>query len=88
MIKEIWEDLQKQANYAVASKNKELMYEAYGAAKMARKMCAISAEQMRELNTKLVRNGINNPKTWNAEREKGSCGKCRGCDTRPAVAAG
>lgn len=66
-IKEIWEDLQKQANYAVASKNKELMYEAYGAAKMARKMCAISAEQMRELNTKLVRNGINNPKTWNAE---------------------
>ena len=63
MIKEIWEDLQKQANYAVASKNKELMYEAYGAAKMARKMCAISAEQMRELNTKLVRNGINNPKT-------------------------
>lgn len=46
MIKEIWEDLQKQANYAVASKNKELMYEAYGAAKMARKMCAISAEQM------------------------------------------
>lgn len=43
MIKEIWEDLQKQANYAVASKNKELMHEAYGAAKMARKMCAISA---------------------------------------------
>lgn len=37
MIKEIWEDLQKQANYAVASKNKELMHEAYGAAKMARK---------------------------------------------------
>ena len=49
------------------SQNKELMHEAYGAAKMARKMCAISAEQMRELNTKLVRNGINNPKTWNAE---------------------
>lgn len=67
MIKEIWEDLQTQANYAVALKNKELMHEVYGAAKMARKMCAISAEQMRELNTKLVRNGINNPKTWNAE---------------------
>lgn len=67
MIKEIWEDLQTQANFAVASKNKELMHEVYGAAKMARKMCAISAEQMRELNTKLVRNGINNPKTWNAE---------------------
>lgn len=28
MIKEIWEDLQKQTNYAVASKNKELMHEA------------------------------------------------------------
>lgn len=87
MIKEIWEDLQKQANYAVASKNKELMHEAYGAAKMARKMCAISAEQMRELNTKLVRNGINNPKTWNAEREKNGCGKRRGCGTRPVAAA-
>nr|DAP05535.1 MAG TPA: hypothetical protein [Caudoviricetes sp.] len=87
MIKEIWEDLQKQANYAVASKNKELMYEAYGAAKMARKMCAISAEQMRELNTKLVRNGINNPKTWNAEREKSSCGRYRGFGMRPAAAA-
>lgn len=41
MIKEIWEDLQKQANYAVASKNKELMYEAYGAAKW-RERCAPS----------------------------------------------
>ena len=41
MIKEIWEDLQTQANYAVASKNKELMHEVYGAAKMARR-CAPS----------------------------------------------
>lgn len=74
MIKEIWEDLQTQANYAVASKNKELMHEVYGAAKMARKMCAISAEQMRELNTKLVRNGINNPKTGTRSERRAAAG--------------
>ncbi len=64
MIKAIWEDLQQQANYARASRNRDLMYETYGAAKMARKMCAISKEQFMELNDKLVKNGINNPKAW------------------------
>ena len=64
MIKEIWEDLQQQANYARASRDRDLMHEVYGAAKMARKMCAITKEQFIELNNKLVKNGINNPKAW------------------------
>lgn len=64
MIKEIWDDLVKQAEYARASRNRDLMYEAYGAAKMARKMCAISHEQFMQLNEKLVRNGINEPSSY------------------------
>ena len=64
MIKVIWKDLQQQTNYAVASRDKDLMHEAYGAAKMARKMCAISKEQFMELNNKLVKNGINDPRAW------------------------
>lgn len=64
MIKEIWDDLVKQASYARASRDRELMCEVYGAAKMARKMCAITKEQFVELNEKLVEKGLNNPKAW------------------------
>lgn len=64
MIKEIWEDLQQQANYARASRKRDLMHEVYGAAKMARKLCAISKEQFMELNDKLVKKGINDPNAW------------------------
>lgn len=62
MIKVIYEDLLKEANYALNSKNLCLVHEVYGQAKMARKMCAISKEQFYELNDILVKNGINNPK--------------------------
>lgn len=64
MIKEIWEQLQKKADYARASRNLCRMYEAYGMAKMAREMCAITKEQFMELNEKLVKRGINNPKSY------------------------
>ena len=40
------------------------MYEAYGAAKMARKMCAITEEQFMVLNKKLVTKGINDPRSY------------------------
>lgn len=62
MIKVIYEDLLKEANYALSSKNLCLVHEVYGQAKMARKMGAISKEQFYELNDILVKNGINNPK--------------------------
>lgn len=62
MIKVIYEDLIKEANYALGSKDLCLVHEVYGQAKMARKMCAITKEQFFELNDKLVRRGINNPK--------------------------
>jgi len=64
LIKVIWEDLQKQAEYARASRSLTLMHEVYGAAKMARKMCAISQEQFMQLNEKLVKNGINKPSSY------------------------
>lgn len=64
MIKEIFNDLVKQAEYARSSRSRSLMYEVYGAAKMARKMCAITKEQFMELDDKLVRNGINNPSSY------------------------
>lgn len=64
MIKAIWEDLLKEANYARASRSRVLMHETYGAAKMARKMCAITQEQFMELNEKLVKNGINKPSSY------------------------
>lgn len=63
-IKAIWDDLQRQAEYARASRSRELMYETYGAAKMARKMCAITEEQFMVLNKKLVTKGINDPRSY------------------------
>ncbi len=67
MIKEIWEQLQKRAEYAVASRNLELMYETYGMVKMAREMCAITKEQFAALNEKLVRKGINDPRAYDTK---------------------
>lgn len=64
MIKAIWEQLQKRAEYARASRNLELMYETYGMVKMAREMCAITKEQFDALNEKLVRKGINDPRAY------------------------
>lgn len=58
----IYNELIKRANYALASKSRDLVYETYGAAKMARKLEAITNEQFFELNEMLVCNGLNNPK--------------------------
>ncbi len=62
MIEEIYKDLIIEANYALNSKSLNLVYEVYGQAKMARKMCAISKEQFFKLNEMLIKKGINNPK--------------------------
>lgn len=58
----IYEDLMKEADYALNSKSLNLTYEVYGKAKMARKLCAITKEQFFELNEKLIVKGVNNPK--------------------------
>ena len=63
-IDEVFPYLCKEADYALNSRDIELMYEAYGMAKMALKLDAITMEHFNELNTKLVRNGINNPRSY------------------------
>lgn len=59
---EIYKSLIKEAECALKSKRKNLVYQAYGAARMARMCGAISKDAFLMLNRKLVRDGINNPK--------------------------
>ena len=54
-----YEHLLKQATYALKSHSRDLVYEAFGAAKMARNLGAITSEQMKTLNDMLVRHGLN-----------------------------
>ena len=61
---EVYLYLCDKAEYALNSRDIELMYEAYGMTKMALKLDAITMEHFNELNTKLVRNGINNPRSY------------------------
>lgn len=62
MEDKIYKDLVEKANYALNSHSLVLVYETYGAAKMAYQLNAITYEQFLELNSKLVKNGVNNPK--------------------------
>lgn len=57
----IFSDLSKEVEYALNSKSLTLAYQAYGAAKMAYKLSAITKEEFFELNKKVIVNGINNP---------------------------
>lgn len=59
--KYIYDELKKEIEYALNSKSLTLAYQAYGAAKMARKLSAITKEQFYELNEIVVVNGINKP---------------------------
>ena len=54
--------LRERAKYALRSKRLSLCFEVYGMAKLAYEMGEISREEFKELNTMLVRNGINSPK--------------------------
>lgn len=51
--------LKKEAQYVLNSHNRDLVYETYGAAKMAYELGAISHDEFYELNAMLVRNGLN-----------------------------
>lgn len=54
------EHLLKRARYAIASKSRDLVYETYGAAKMAWSLEAISREDFYRLNDLLVVKTLNN----------------------------
>lgn len=54
-------ELHRRADYALASHYKDLVYEAYGMAKMAWILEAITKDEFYELNTKLVVKGLNDP---------------------------
>lgn len=56
-----FEYLKRRASYALKSKSMNLTYEAYGAAKMARSLEAITHDEFMELNDMLVAKGMNNP---------------------------
>lgn len=50
------------AKYALKSHSRDLVYQTYGAAKMAYKLGAITKDQFRWINDTLVVNGLNNPR--------------------------
>ncbi len=57
----IYKQLEKEALYALRSLSRDLVYQCYGKVKMAQQLLAIDAAQAAELNTLLIRNGLNNP---------------------------
>ena len=62
--KGLYDRLMEEIEYAKCSKSRVLLYEAYGAVKMARELNAICYDEFKELNTAAVRNGINNAEIW------------------------
>lgn len=59
------EQLKHAAEYAINSKSRELVYETYGAAKMAWACEAISKEEFYQLNDLLVVKTLNNGRLMN-----------------------
>ena len=59
--------LLKKANYAKNSRSLVQMYEAYGMAKMAYQLKAITYDEFSTLNTMLVREGINRPSSYDQD---------------------
>ncbi len=63
----VFYQLEKRAQYALNSHSRDLVYETYGAAKMARQLQAITALQFDRLNEMLVVNGLNDPGHYHLE---------------------
>ncbi len=61
IMSDILEELHREARYALNSHSLNLTYQTYGKAEMAYKLKAITWDEFSELNTILVRNGMNNP---------------------------
>ena len=53
--------LEREAKYALNSHSRNLVYQTYGAAKMARELDAITKPQFDLLNDMLVKHGLNDP---------------------------
>ena len=56
----IMKELHREADYALKSHSRDLVYQTYGKALMAHDLGAISFRQFKELNQKLVVDGLNN----------------------------
>jgi hypothetical protein len=56
----IMKELHREADYALRSHSRDLVYQTHGKALMACDLGAISYEQFKELNQKLVVDGLNN----------------------------
>lgn len=61
----LFDTLNKRADYAINSKSKSLVYQTYGECLMASELGAITANEFTALNTRLVRNTMNNGQLWN-----------------------
>lgn len=57
----IFARLEREAKYALTSHSRDLVYETYGAAKMAKYLDAITNPQFDLLNSMLVVHGLNDP---------------------------
>ena len=53
--------LEREAKYALRSRSRNLVYQTYGAAKMAHELGAITDLQFKLLNELLVVKGLNDP---------------------------
>lgn len=62
--------IKRNAEYALRSHSKNLLYGAYGAAQMAYKLNAITKDEFYELNDLIVCHGLNNPE-WCRENYGG-----------------
>lgn len=58
-MNEVFIALMKDSRYAIESASRDLVYQTYGAACMAYNLGAITYKQYEELNTILVKDGLN-----------------------------
>lgn len=56
-----FQNLEREARYALNSQKRDLVFECYGAAKMARSHDLISKAEFDSLNEILIRKGVNDP---------------------------
>lgn len=61
----LFDTLNMRADYAINSKSKSLVYQTYGECLMAEELGAITWNEFTALNTRLVRNTMNNGQLWN-----------------------
>ena len=73
----ILEYLERTSKYAIASKSRNLVYEAYGEAMMAYRLKALSWPEFSEINALLIRDTLNNGRLMTEwERERLGCNMC------------